>query len=143
MHKSSLRPKRLAQLCSCVGFALLLTACQPAKPESAATTAASLDEASEAAGVYVILPGGYSRYLAEGLILASNGTPEDLPVYPAAEEATRALQAFEAHAEHARYIWQVFRLEANWDKDVIALDNEYRLSGPARVAAVIKDEARR
>ena len=138
MRKPSLRHNRLGRLCACAGFALLLAACQPTQPPLA-SVAANWTDPADAAQVYVILPESYRRYLAEDLIFASNGAPEDLPVYPTAEEAVQALRAFETQAVHARYVWRVFQLKADWNKDVIALGNEYRLSGPARVAAVVAD----
>jgi hypothetical protein len=118
-------------------FILLLAACRPVQPESvpgAAQSPAGLRMEAAATGVYVILPESYALRLDEGLLLASSGALEDLPVYPTREEAERALQAFEARGEAFR-AWKVFRLEADWNKDLVMPDGEYRLSRPAKLAA--------
>lgn len=111
-------------------LAVLSGGCRQAPMESLIVAAPP----EEAAEVYVILPDHYSGYVNEGLMLESGGQPEDLPVYHSEDVARKALRAFESQDERNRHIWRVYRLDADWNKDVVPQGKEYRLRSPAKVA---------
>ncbi len=117
-----------------------LVACSLEKPPPA-ENAAEIPAAADSGIVYVVLPASYSRHLTNGgeLLFASNGLPEDLPVYKTREEAEHALLALESAAERSRHLWTVYSLKAAWDKDVITLESgEHRLKEPARILGVVE-----
>lgn len=121
-----------------------LAACTPSARQDA-TTQAGMMQAEYAItqakagddGVFVILPEQYGNYLDSGLTLAASGAAEDLPVYRSKADAFRALLAFETRAEYSRHLWDVFRLDAEWSKDVVAHEDEFRLAKPARILEMI------
>ena len=123
----------------CVGACLLLTlaGCRQVASEPPAAPAQPA-----AAAVYVVLPAYYDQYLDEGLVFESTGEPEDLPVYATVEDAQQAVAAFERQSERSVDAWSVYKLDADWNKDVVPLGKEFRITAPARVEAAVTPPSR-
>lgn len=133
---------RALLVCLCLGLGFV-AACRAAAPpqEQPITAQAYEPEAElvpqEPGDVYVVLPTNYSRYVDGKLLFASGGKREDLPVYASAGDALRSLAAFESVSERARRVWSVYRLNADWGRDVVTLEGgEHRLKAPAKVLNV-------
>jgi|GEM_PF-470097 hypothetical protein len=135
---------RALLVCLCLGLGFV-AACRAAMPAQEQPVAAQAYEPEakpaprEPGDVYVVLPTNYSRYVDDKLLFASGGKREDLPVYASAGDALRALHAFESVSERARRVWSVYRLNADWARDVVTLEGgEHRLKAPVKVLNVEK-----
>ena len=94
--------------------------------------------------VYVLAPATCDQFLEDAEsppLLASEGLEEDLPVYPSSEQAREAIAEREARKQLPAGLWRVYRLEGNWDTDVVEpAPGEKRMRHPARLRSLEQDE---
>lgn len=131
---------RAVLICLCLGLGLVAACRASVTPQEQQVPEPVVERVPvEPGDVYVVLPVNYSRYTEGALLFSSSGTSEDLPVYASAEDAARALHAFESVSDRARHVWAVYRLGAEWARDVVTLETgEHRLKQPANVLNIEK-----
>lgn len=119
----------LLMLCCAAGT--LLVACAK-KPEPVAPAPTSACEA-----IFVLAPAGYTLFTSADLVplLASEGQEQDLPVFCTAGNALEAMRELEAAKELPPGFWQIFRLEGNWESEVVQTESgAFRMRHPATLS---------
>ena len=117
-------------LCCAVGA--LLAAC--AKKTEAP---APLAEDTRCEAIFVLAPACYTLFTSADLLplLASEGREQDMPVFCTAEEARSAIAAREEAGDLPVGLWQVFRLDGQWENEVVQLEpGTHRMRHPATLS---------
>lgn len=98
---------------------------------------------SECTGIFVLAPASYMEYIQddEAALLASEGRPEDLPVYCTEEMARMYERSLEHDRELVPGLWRVYLLDGIWEEDVVEVGpGQWRMRRPARLIPLPQPE---